>query len=425
MVSREKTKEKIKATLRSLFQRRARAFLTLLGIGIGVAGVIVIVSLGAGAQTLVLGQITKLGSNLIAILPGKSDSSGPPAAIYGVTITSMTQSDVTALSDKARNPYLTNVAASVRGVVTVVAGNSNVDTYVTGANASYPNVQNVPLLEGRFFSEAEDNSNANVAVLGYSVKQSIFADKSAIGEVIKLTATTADGTVSIPFRVVGVAAEQGNVFFQNEDDQVFVPLNVAAKQILGINYVQYIRAKADSAEHIKTAIADATRTLREEHHIAAGADDDFSVRDLADAIKILTSITDALKSFLGLMAGLALVVGGIGIMNIMLITVTERTQEIGLRKSIGATAKDIQSQFLLEAVTLTAVGGILGILAGIIISYLIYLTAIALSYDWAFIISPEAVILALGVSAATGIIFGYYPAKKAARLDPIEALRYE
>jgi putative ABC transport system permease protein len=229
----------------------------------------------------------------------------------------------------------------------------------------------------------------------------------------------------VPFRIVGVMSKQGTVAFQNQDDQIVIPLAIAQHQILGINYLQFIRVKVDTAAHVKTTITDVQNVLRQEHHIQNASDDDFSVRDLADAIKILTNITNALQLFLALMAGVSLVVGGIGIMNIMLVTVTERTREIGLRKAIGATPKAIRNQFLIEAILLTSVGGILGIGIGSLISYAIAFGARYAGYDWAFLISPTAILLALGVSVATGVTFGLYPAIKASKLDPIVALRYE
>jgi putative ABC transport system permease protein len=404
---------------RNLRARKARSLMTMLGIIIGVAGVIIIVSLGAGAQSLVLGQITKLGSNLIGVLPGKSDDSGPPAAVFGVQITTLSLHDVAGMNDKARVPYATAVAPFANGAATVIYGNRSVDTSFTGTTADFPRVQNVPLSYGTFFSDSEGASAANVTVLGWDVYQQLFPNgENPLGKVVKIK--------QVPLRIVGVMSKQGTVGFQNQDDQLVIPLGIAQKQLLGINYLQFVRIKVDTTEHVKTTIEDIKTVLREEHHIKrVPDDDDFSVRDLADAVKILENITNGLQLFLALMAGISLIVGGIGIMNIMLVTVSERTREIGLRKALGATSAAVRNQFLIESILLTSVGGVIGIMIGSAISYMIALGARYAGYDWAFIISPTAIILAVGVSVLTGVTFGLYPAIKASKLDPIVALRYE
>ena len=412
---------------RNLLQRKARSFLTILGIVIGVAGVIIIISIGAGAQALVLGQITKLGTNIIGVLPGKSNETGPPAAVFGVQIKTLVDKDLSAIKDKNRVPHITDAMALVRGNITVVAGKESVDTTFTAVDGSYPRIQNVEMNEGTFFTDEEGRAGSNVIVLGYDVAQELFPNGSALGQVVKLENpnNSENSAGGIPFRVIGVQDKLGTVGFQNQDDQVFIPFTVGQRQILGINYIQGIRIKVDSADNIKPTISDIERVLREEHRIKNPSDDDFSVRDLADAIKILTSITDALRMFLSLMAGISLIVGGIGIMNIMLVNVSERTREIGLRKALGATPMQIRNQFLSEAIILTSIGGVLGIITGIIISFFISMGAKYAGYDWDFVISPLAIILATFVSTIIGIIFGLFPAMKAAKLNPIEALRYE
>jgi putative ABC transport system permease protein len=420
----------IKMTIKDLLSRKGRSFLTILGIIIGVAGVIIIISLGAGAQSLVLGQITKLGSNLVGVLPGKSDENGPPASVFGVQIKTLKLNDVEAIKDKIKVPHATDVASFVRSNATIIRGKESVDTSFTATDGSYPRVQNVEMEKGVFFSDEEARSSLNVIVLGYDVAKALFPDGDELGSIVKIKipnkiSPTDQDINSIPFRVVGVQKKMGSAAFQNQDDQVFIPFSIGQRQLLGIDYVQFIRIKVDNSENVKSTMEDITRVLREQHRIVDKENDDFSVRDLKDAIKLLTGITDTLRIFLGLMAGISLVVGGIGIMNIMLVTVGERTREIGLRKAIGATSKKIRNQFLFEAVILTMSGGVIGIVLGIFISYIIALGARFAGYDWAFIISPIAIILAVCVSMITGIVFGLYPALKASKLDPIVALRYE
>ena len=226
-------------------------------------------------------------------------------------------------------------------------------------------------------------------------------------------------------RVVGVINERGSAFFQNQDDFIFMPLEIAQKQILGINYLQGIGIKVDRAENVDQTSEDISALMKERHHILEEEDLDFTIRNQAEAISIFSSITSALSLFLTAMAAISLIVGGIGILNIMMVTVAERTREIGLRKAVGASNSAIRNQFLLESGTLTLLGGVIGIIVGIIVSYLVSILMKALGYDWAFVVSVLSIILAVGVSILTGVVFGLYPAFKASRLNPIEALRYE
>ncbi|HEY4505530.1 MAG TPA: ABC transporter permease [Candidatus Paceibacterota bacterium] len=421
----------IKMTVRSLLARKGRSFLTMLGIVIGVAGVIIIISLGAGAQSLVLGQVNKLGSNLLSIQPGKSDTNGPPAQAFGVIITTLVNTDAIALRSQAQVPHAAAVNAFVRGTVSVTWQNKTVDTNFVGTDYGYVDVVDFDMKQGVFMDQAQSQASANVVVLGSTVADELFKGTSIdpIGQVIKVkSATQSDSSLTslgVPLRIIGVIKPRGSAFFQDQDDQIFLPLAMGQNQLLGIHHLQSINIKVDSADNVEETIRDVTLVLKQRHHILSDADVDFTVRNQATAVGILTTITDALSLFLTSMAAIALIVGGIGILNIMLVTVAERTREIGLRKAVGATNSLIMKQFLLEAGTLTSIGGIIGIIVGIIVSYLLSTLMQYLGFEWDFVISITSVLLAIGVSILTGVIFGLYPSFKAAKLDPIEALRYE
>jgi putative ABC transport system permease protein len=421
----------IKMTIRGLLARKGRSFLTMLGIVIGVAGVIIIISLGAGAQSLVLGQVNKLGSNLLSIQPGKSSTNGPPAQAYGVVITTLVNADATALRSISQVPHAVSVNGQVRGTVTITWQNKTVDTNFLGTDYGYSGAVNFTMKEGQFMRDAELTGGANVVVLGSTVADELFREAGVdpIGQVIKVKsaalANSSSGSLGVPLRVVGVINPRGSAFFQDQDDQIFLPLPIGQTQLLGIHHLQMIGIKVDDAKNVDQTIENINTVLKQRHHILSDDDVDFTVRNQATAVGILTTITNALSLFLTSMAAVALIVGGIGILNIMLVTVAERTREIGLRKAVGATNSMIMKQFLLEAGTLTSIGGLIGIIVGVIMSYLMALLMKALGFDWDFVISITSVVLAIGVSILTGVIFGLYPSFKASKLDPIEALRYE
>ncbi len=417
----------IKLVFRTLLARKGRSFLTILGIVIGVAGVIIIIALGAGAQSLILGQVTKLGSNLLSVAPGGGNEKGPPSTIFGITVTTLVNSDVDSLRSKTQVPHASAVNAMVRGTATAVWQNKNVDTNFIGTESSYSDVISFTMQEGQFFNQSEERGSANIAVLGSTVADELFGGTGVdpVGQVIKVKSSSNTEAGGIPLRVIGVITPRGSSFFQDNDDQIFLPLVIGQQQLLGIHYLEAINIKVDSSSNIDQTISDVTRVLKQNHHIQSNSDIDFTVYNVADAISVLSTITNALRLFLTAMAAIALVVGGIGILNIMLATVAERTREIGLRKAVGATNGAVMRQFLLEAGTLTFLGGIAGIIIGTAISYLITLLMHYLGYDWAFMVSISSILLAVGVSILTGVIFGLYPALKASRLNPIEALRYE
>lgn len=417
----------IKQVFRTLLARKGRSFLTILGIVIGVAGVIIIISLGAGAQSLVLGQVTKLGSDLLSIQPGKSNEKGPPAQVFGIIVTTLTTRDAELLRDTSQVPHAVAVNALARGSSSVTWRGETVDTNFVATDAYYSKVVDFKMQSGEFFTQQQDAGAANVVVLGWSVAEELFDGKGVdpIGQVIKVKSSQNTQAGGVPLRVIGVVEKRGTSFFQDQDDQIFMPLVIGQQQLLGIHYLQAINLKVDATENVNQTIEDVKAVMNQSHRVKKDSDVDFTIRNIADAIAILTTITSALSLFLTAMAGIALVVGGIGILNIMMVTVAERTREIGLRKAVGASNKAVRNQFLLEAGTLTFTGGIIGIVVGSIISYLISLLMHYLGYDWAFVISISSVILAAGVSILTGVVFGLYPAFKAARLNPIEALRYE
>ena len=402
-----------------MLARKGRSFLTILGIVIGVAGVIIIIALGAGAKSLILGQVTKLGSNLLSVQPGKSNEKGPPAQVFGIVVTTMVNADADALRNSGQVPHASAVVAAVQGTASVTWQNKSVDTNFDGTEYTYPDVVSFDMKEGQFFNQSEGQGAANVAVLGSALAKELFGESGVnpIGQVVKIN--------KIPLRIIGVIAERGSSFFQDNDDRIFIPLLIGQQQIKGIHYLDFINIKVDDAKNVDQTITDVKNVMNQRHHIQKDINADYTVRNIADAVEILSTMTNALSLFLTAMASIALVVGGIGILNIMLATVAERTREIGLRKAVGATNMAIMRQFLLEAGTLTFLGGIIGIITGAIISYLIFLLMKYLGYDWAFVVSVTSVLLAIGVSILTGVIFGLYPALKASRLNPIDALRYE
>lgn len=406
-------------SLVALLANKARSFLTMLGIIIGVAAVIIIVSVGAGAQSLIVAQVKSLGTNLVGIMPGKSEEKGPPASVMGVVITTLTYEDALALRDKKNVPNFVEVAGYSMGNGTASWQSNSYDTTLRGSTVGYLAVEGGEVAEGRFFTEEEENSLARVVVLGSKAKDEIFGNSDAVGERIKIKKHT--------FEVIGVMKERGKIAFQDYDDQIIIPIKTAQKLLFGINHLGLIRAKVDYEENMDKAMEDAVVTLRERHDITdkSGASDDFTISSAAEALDMITTITDALRFFLAAMAALSLLVGGIGIMNIMLVSVTERTREIGLRKAVGANNSNITTQFLIEAIIITSIGGVIGIISGVIFSFLIAIVIQALDYDWTFSVSIWSILLALFVAMIIGLIFGLYPARKASKLEPVEALRYE
>lgn len=412
-------KELILNSLRNLRQNKRRSLLTALGIIIGVSSVITIVSIGQGAQNLILAQVKSFGPTLIGILPGKSEEKGPPASVFGINITTLTYEDALALKDPSNVPNVVAVAAYVNGSENVSWNGNQVSTTIKGTTVGYLDIEQGEVESGRFFSDSEEAGIARVAVLGPTVKQDIFGESNPIGKTIKIK--------NQAFEVIGVMKAKGTVGFQNNDNQVILPLETAQKLVLGINNVNMIRLKVASEGDVAQAMDTAKLTLRERHNIndSSGDNDDFSVRSSAEAIKAIVTVTDALKFFLAAMAALSLLVGGIGIMNVMLIRVAQRTREIGLRKAVGATNKDVRWQFLVESGVITLSGGVIGIILGELASILVAVIINSMGYAWGYGFSWVSIVLSVSISISIGVIFGLYPAFRASKLNPIEALRHE
>ena len=405
------------AILQMFKRNKLRSFLTSLGIIIGISSVIIIMSVGAGAQSLIVNQVSSIGTDLLGILPGASEDDGPPAAVFGINITTLTYEDGKAIASKV--PQIIGVASYARGSADITWQNKTVSTSFLGVTGNYLFIEASAELEsGHFFSDDQTEQVVREVVLGSQTAEDLFAGINPLDQKVKINKET--------FRVIGVMKERGSSGFQNQDSQVFITLATAQKLMLGINHVSFMRAKmSPEVVDIDYTISEVERVLRERHNIQDPADDDFSVRSSQQGLDTLKSLTDALNYFLAMVAGISLLVGGIGIMNIMLVSVTESTREIGLRKAVGATKRDISIQYLTQTVLLSALGGVIGIIWGVIISGLISLVAKALGYQWDFVVSFSSIFLAVSFTVLVGVFFGWYPAQKAANLSPIEALRYE
>lgn len=407
----------IKISYNNLRASKFRSFLTVLGIIIGVGSVILVMAIGSSAQQLVLDQVEGIGSNLVGILPGASDEKGPPASALGVIVTTLKYKDLQSIANTKNVPNVTHVAGYVTGSATAKSATENVTVSFQGTTEDYITVENTKVEKGRFFTKDEETNTARVAVLGWKQAQNLFPNDDPLGKVISLKDTN--------LTVIGVMEKRGSVAFATPDDSIFVPLFTAQKLILGIDYLNFMRAKVDRVENMDRAVLDIKATLRENHNIKKAEDDDFSVRNTAQALEMLSNITNVLKYFLTAIAAISLLVGGVGIMNIMLIAVNQRIREVGLRKAVGAKNKDVVTQFLIESVFITLVGGVAGIIVGILFAFLASVVINSLGYDWKFIIMPQSIGIAFAVSFLIGLVFGLYPARRAAQISPMEALRYE
>ena len=404
----------LRIALRSLKVNKLRTALTMLGIMIGVGAVIAMVSVGTGAQARVAEQIQSLGSNLIIVLPGSRNTAGLRLG-QGSQVT-ITEDDATAIAREV--PIVQAVAPALRGNTQVVYGNLNWWTTINGVTADFFETRDWPLESGRPILREDVDGATKVAMVGQTAALNLFGDSDPLGEIIRIK--------KVPFTVVGVLTRKGQTTWgQDQDDVVVIPLSTAKKKVLGASQansrsVHSISIKVLSGEDMTDAESQIRTLLRDRHRLQPYQEDDFWIRNLSEVLQTQEETSAVLTYLLGAIASVSLLVGGIGIMNIMLVSVTERTREIGLRMAVGARARDILTQFLVEAVTLSLIGGLIGIALGISGS-----NAISYFAEWPTVLSPNAVVVAFAFAAAIGIFFGFYPARKASRLDPIEALRYE
>lgn len=407
----------IKLALHALWVNKVRSILTLLGIVIGISAVVIIVASGEGVQQFVLKQIQGMGTNIIAVTPGGSDNDrvGPPAAVTGVTVTTLTMKDVEALADTRNVPDVIGVGAAAPPAQAVVKGlDGEIITTIYGITPDYFDLMGLKFTEGNSFDDIDVKTLNKVIIIGGTLKEKVFGSDEAMGQKIKIK--------NYSYRVIGVlGASTGFSFGMDYGKMIFMPATTAQKFLLGVDYVFEVLVRVADESRVESARTDVINTLEMEHDIAPGQPDDFTVRTLKDAIVIIQTVMGALTLFLAAIAGISLLVGGIGIMNIMLVSVTERTREIGLRKALGARRRDILLQFLLEAILLTAIGGAIGFLFGITGAFIVSLVG-----KWAFHTSLMAIMLPIAMTVAFGIVFGMlYPAIRASKLDPIVALRYE
>lgn len=400
-----------KIAMRAIAANKLRSFLTMLGIIIGVASVIAMMAIGQGSKKSIQANISEMGSNMIMIRPGQDK--GPGGAQQDASdMQTLKLKDYEALKEQAK--YLSAISPSVNSSGQFINGNNNTPSTIYGISPDYMQIRQQKVKDGEMFTDEEVRSSAKVCVIGKTVADNLFTNgEDPVGKVIRFN--------KIPFRVVGVLESKGyNSFGMDQDDVVLAPYTTVMKRILSVTYLQGINASAVTEDMTDLAIEDITSILRENHKLKASDEDNFTIRSQQEMAEMMNSTSDTMTVLLLVVACISLVVGGIGIMNIMYVSVTERTKEIGLRMSVGARGIDILNQFLIESVLLSVTGGLIGVIVGVGVAVGINVFA-----HWPIQIQPWSVLLSFAVCSATGIFFGWYPAKKAASLDPIEAIRYE
>ncbi|MDE2037669.1 MAG: ABC transporter permease [Patescibacteria group bacterium] len=406
----------LKTSLTGLATNRSRSVLTILGIVIGITAIMLVVSLGAGAQSLILGEVQGLGTNTIAVIPGQVSTS--PTNVSALYSDSLKPKDVTALENKANVPGLVSLMPVVIGSDVASYGSNTYQVTIFGGTSLMADIFNLVPSEGQFYDQSDVNSLSDSVVIGSDVAQYLFDNQDPLNQNIKIKGRT--------FRVEGVLPKSGGGTLFNFDSMVLLPYTTAMTYVTGQKFYNRIIIQAVSDAAVPATANDVRLTLEESHNITDPTKDDFTVETQQTLANTLGTITSALTWFLVAVASIALFVGGVGIMNIMLVSVTERTREIGLRKALGARDRDILRQFLLEAILLTVIGGLIGIILGAGLAFLIALVlSSGLHVDWTFVFPWNGAILGMTVSAAIGLVFGGYPARQASKKSPIEALRYE
>ena len=393
----------------ALMANKMRSLLTMLGIIIGVGAVIAMVSIGMGVRNNIQQSIASLGSNMLIVMPGAENRTG----VRGGAGSKTTLEDEDADAIKAKIGGIDNVSAMVSGSYQVVFGNSNWKTSVQGVSPDYMDIRSLEVESGIFITEHDMVKRNRVAVIGSTVSENLFGGSNPVGQNIRID--------NQPFKIIGVLKKKGQSSMgQDQDDVIIVPMTTAQERMLGVNYVHSINVQVSSPDIMDEVQENIETLLRQRHHIAKGQEDDFNVRNLTSLMETMDSTTAMITMLLGAVAGISLLVGGIGIMNIMMVSVTERTREIGIRKALGATFRNIMMQFLIESVVIGIIGGVIGIFMGCTLSI-----AVAEFFNFNTVITLLPIAVSFSFAVGTGLFFGIYPARKAAKLDPIEALRYE